>query len=181
MRKIEQLIENWILFSFTRYSISFSRQHVKAIVFTPRIFRLHTSRVDGEQWDTVGGEMETGLKSNIQERINHRGENLVSKSIHLHREHKSEAKRVCWDLFSTEGGQFALLKAAELHQVSIFSEILQAKLLQMFLVLSSLSVNWRREETQQGCKQSVEKTLEKREKSQRMQGGWMGDPGLPLQ
>lgn len=89
--------------------------------------------MDGEQWDTVGGEMETSLKSNVQEWINHRGENLASRAIHLHREDKSEAKKTCWDFFFlTHGGEFSLLKPAELHQVNIFSETLQAKLSQLF-------------------------------------------------
>lgn len=55
--------------------------------------------MDGQQRDAVGGEMETSLKSNVQEWMNHRGENLVSRAIHLHREDKSEAKKTCWDFF----------------------------------------------------------------------------------
>lgn len=41
---------------------------------------------------------------------------MVSKAIHLGGEPKSEDKNICWDLLPTNGGQFPLVKPAELHR-----------------------------------------------------------------
>lgn len=57
---------------------------------------------------------------------------MVSKAIHLGREPKSEDKNICWDFLPTNGGQFPLVKPAELHSVNSVRETLQAKLLQVF-------------------------------------------------
>lgn len=72
---------------------------------------------------------------------------MVSKAIHLGREPKSEDKNICWDFLPTNGGQLPLTEPAKLHPVNVGSETLQAKLLQLSVVLSTLSTSGRGGET----------------------------------